>query len=287
MKTFTNIALKIAGILASIGAVCLLIALPMGLTSEKFEEMFKNGKFSIEINGEDIDFFGNKKEVSYTMGVEVEESTIDIKEECTKLDVEFGAGKLEVYYDEDATNISIQQKNVVGYDVSTEDDGTLHIQGGLDVDDATLNGDNDATLTIIIPEGMSFDEINIEIGASQANIEDLVARKMSISVGAGQANFDNFNVKSLDLEVGAGEANVTNLIVENLDVEVGLGEVNVDINGKESNYNFGVECGIGRVQIEDYIYEGVGAEHHNDHSGAKYYIDIECGIGEVVVTFMK
>ena len=85
--------------------------------------------------------------------------------------------------------------------------------------------------SIKIPRDMHFKEVTMDLGASKAQIEDLNAGK-------------------LVLEVGAGQADVSRLIVDELKAEVGVGQLNITMNGKEFDYNYRIECGVGEVNIK-------------------------------------
>ena len=184
-----------------------------------------------------------------------------MEQECRNLDVEFGAGKLEIYYG-DVEEIHIDYEHVVGFE-SKMKDGTLRIEGALGVSD-----NSDASLTIIIPKGMEFENIDLEIGASEAIIRDLKAENLNVAVGVGAATLHNLNVKELDAETG-------------------VGELNIELVGTEADYSYDLDCGIGAVTIGENSYGGFGASQSVKNPDAKCHMDIECGIGEVKVTFVE
>lgn len=298
MKLFTKIALGIAGFFAGVAVICMVIAFAMGFTLTDFREMVYAGKFSFDLEDAmelhlfdeddfDVDDYDEGAEsenhssshgvVSHANG---DQKKFDITHACTRIDVEYGAGKLDIYYG-DVSCIQVIQENVPGFDLTTSDiEETLHIEGGLGITDYS-----DASLTIILPRGVELEVLELETGASQASLDGILANEMCIIVGAGEANLANLTAGHLDLEVGAGSAKVTNLQVENLDVEAGVGEVDVEIAGVESDYNYSLECGIGEVNVGDKSYGGVGAEQNITNPDAQHHMDIECGIGEVNVHF--
>lgn len=291
MKKFTNIMLWISGIFAVIGVVCLLISHAMGLNKERFQQMVDDGKFQIALGDDNkISFFGGLSgwEIKLTDdddevlhdGDENTESVVDLEKKYSKLDLEYGAGLLEIYYD-DVEHIQVLQEDVPNFKVYEEDD-ELCIQGGLGVKD-----NSDAVLTIILPKQYYFEEAELDIGAAQANIDGLTGTELSITVGAGEANLNHLNAQKVELEVGAGQARVMDLLVEDLEVEVGIGQVEVRIAGAEDSYNYRVECGIGNVKIGDNSYGGLGAEQKVLNPGAKGNIRIDCGIGEAIIVFIE
>ena len=139
----------------------------------------------------------------------------------------------------------------------------------------------------MIPQEMQFEDVELEIGASKADIKDLLADKLSITVGAGQADISKITAKKLELEVGAGQATAVQLEIEKLDVEAGIGQVNIALNGVQEDYNYNVECGIGNVVVGKASYGGLGAEQNVKNDGASKEINVECGIGEVRIKFQE
>ena len=267
MKIFTRVMLIIAGVLTTIGAVCLIIGLSMGLNWTTFNNLVEDGKFSFDIgdvvnikgiNGLHIEIFDDSVHVGVADG---ETGSSDVEQECVKMDVEYGAGLLEIYYG-DVEKIHIDYEQVVGFESSIED-GTLRIEGGLGVSE-----DSDAALVIIIPKDMVFEKVELEVGASEAKISDLKAQQLKIAVGVGEATLRNLDVKELDAETG-------------------VGQLNIELTGKETDYSYNLDCGIGAIIIGDNSYGGFGSSHSVHHQDTKCHMDIDCGIGEVKVTFTE
>lgn len=247
MKTFTKITLIIATIILVIGVACLVASFTMGLTMETFLNMVEDGKFSF---GEE-DIIRTNRNKNVTM----------IDEECQSLDVEFEAGILEIYYD-DVEQIRIEQKNVPDLEAYVEKN-TLYIEG----ETKTIRGSK-SSMVIVLPQDMEFEKVDLEIGASKANIKDVVAKECVIVVGAG-------------------EANILNLETQYLNAETGVGKLTIQLIGKESDYNYNIECGIGSIQIGENSYGGLGTKQRVLNPGAKCSMDVECGIGEIQVRFTE
>ncbi len=261
MKKFTKITLIIAGVLAAFGIVCMLAAFSMGLGWNSFLGMISDGKFSFNFgDGEDVGiyFFGDD---IFDWGREEKTGNFDVDEECSELDVEFGVGTLEICYG-DVEKIHIDYENVAGFSSSVRN-GSLRIEGGLGI-----SGNSDASLTITIPRNMSFEKVNLEIGASQAEITDLSASKV-------------------DVEIGAGEAVIRNLNVEKLKAETGVGQLTIEVAGAQEDYSYSLECGVGSIRIADSSYGGIGSEHTVHNPDADRSMDIECGVGEIEIEFTE
>ena len=259
MKTFTRVMLILSGVFASIGVVCIIIAGSMGLTWGTFKNMLYDGKFRIDFgSGLNINFFGNGIHIGNGEGESGQE---DITEEIRNLDIDFGAGILDVRYG-DVDKIHIEYEYIIGFESSVKN-GILCLEGAVGV------GDNsDGTLVIVIPQGMKFDKVDLDIGACEANIQDLIADEVKVSVGVG-------------------EAMVSNLTASKLDAEAGVGKLAVELVGKQSEYSYNVDCGIGAVTIGNNTYGGLGAETNVKVDNAVGQIDVDCGIGEVKITFTE
>lgn len=252
MKTFTKVTLVITTIMATIGITCILIACMMGFTWGNFRDMVMDGRFTFH--------FGKHFNWEF-VGVPSDVKSKEITEDVDKLEVEYGAGELEICYG-DVEYILVEQQGVVAFDVEVED-GVLSVEGGLG-----FTTGNQAMLKITIPSGMEFEQVDLEIGASSAEIK-------------------NLKTDVLKIEVGAGTATLTGLDVKELESETGVGELTIEMVGKKSDYSYSVDCGIGSVKIGDDSYEGIGTSKNVENSGADRYMDIECGVGEVEIHFEK
>lgn len=289
MKKFTKIMLILAGAIACAGAVCMVIAFAMGLTTDGLKQMAKDGKFAFDMT--DV-FVIKRAEIETKEEIQIiTDEEADVKsdewkyylgEECNAIDLEFGAGVLDIYYD-DVEEIQIQHKNINNLKAEVKN-GVLKIGTELEV---TIDDADDRSLVIILPRDMQFEEVDLEIAAAQADIDGLMASAISITIGAGQATISNITTDNMELEVGAGEVTVTDLSVEKLDVEAGMGQVNIALNGAQSDYDYNVECGMGNVVVGYQSYGGLGAQHHAKNNHATKSINIECGMGEVHVKFMQ
>lgn len=283
MKRFTKIMLIFAGILVTIGLVCVVVAFSKGLTTRTIVQLVRDTYFYFD--EDDFHFnIGSIGEISNTENDSDKTSNYEITETFQDLDIEFSAGVLEVRY-EDVANVQVKENGFSNLKVDVKEN-TLVIRDGtnihINVDDL-----NDRSLVVLIPNGMKFKEVDMEIGASTAEITDILADEISITIGAGEADISKITAKQFDLEVGAGKATAAQLSVDELDIEAGLGEVSIALNGVQEEYNYSVECGIGTVVVGENTYSGLGAEQNVKYEGATKRINVECGIGEVKVKFQN
>lgn len=299
MKKFTSIMLTIAGITAILGVVCMIIAFAMGLTSDTFVQMAKEGRFALKIKNmkiieiEEDDKYEDEADIE--LGV-MSDSSVTVEEKGAEkiystsdtfknMNIEFGAGVFDIYYD-DVEEIEIHEKNVDGFIVNVKNN-TLIIKNNLEVTLGDVDDMDKRSLVIVIPRDMAFDKVDMSIGAAQADIEGIIAKTFDIVVGAGQANLSNITADKMEMKVGAGEITVSNLDVKDLDLEVGMGDANLALCGSQTDYNYDVECGMGDVKVGHHGFGGLGAEHHGNNHHAERYLNIECGMGLVSVEFME
>ena len=254
MKIFTKIMLIACGVMAAIGVVCIVIACSMGLNWGSFKTLLREGKFSINIeNG----FFG----IHLNDDDEISNETYYVSEEIVYLDVKYGAGELEIVYG-DVEQIQIETKDVINFSMEVEGKNLL-IAADLGVNDR-----GNSSLKIILPKDIQLADVTLDLGASVAKVSDLI-------------------VYSLNIEVGAGQATLKNIDLKYLDAEVGIGELDVELVGSPKDYSYSVECGIGSIRIGDKTYGGLGSSGTIEIDGVERMLTMECGIGEITVTFME
>lgn len=247
MKKFTKIALILAVVLLSVGLVSVIGSFAMGLTWDSLGDMVNKGKLSFDLD--DI--------------IEDNEFTA-VQEDFHSLDIEFGYGTLEIKYG-DVEKLQIKQKNVDKYRCYVEE-GALHIEGNQKI--KVNNSNYDGEITIVIPKNMVFQDVDLEVGAGKADVANLKANQV-------------------DIELGAGEVNVTGLDTKKFDAKTGAGKLYAELVGKQNDYSYELECGIGQLKIGDSSYSGLGTEQNITNPGAERFADIECGVGEIIIKFQE
>lgn len=250
MKRFTKIALITSLVMAVFGIACLAGAYSMGMTTTSLIHMFKMGKFSF--GPEDTHMIYDKdKEFDFS----------GVTKAFHSIDLDFGAGTVKICYG-DVRDIGIYGKGIgsLGKMVSN---GTLEIEGYRD-DVEGAYGD----LTIVIPKDKKLKSVKLELGASKAEIVDLKA-------------------ETVEIEIGVGEAVFQNLDAQRIDAESGVGKMELQLVGKETDYNYQVECGIGSIVVGDKSYRGMGDSQLIVNDGAERVMNLESGIGKIKVHFTE
>lgn len=208
-------------------------------------------------------------------------------------------GDLEVYNFEGLTNLEvdasldeiiIKEYDGTGIQVETDDrnDRVRVRQEGstLKIKSLTKEG---AVITVYYPSKTEFHEWDLEVGAGSIYIEnDLSVNELDIEVGAGELISEGvLTVREMNIDVGAGDVNIHALDAAVLEAECGMGKLEINAVGQESDYSYNVECGMGSLTVGDNNYSGISEEHRVSNANAKKRMELECGMGEINVSFAE
>lgn len=210
-------------------------------------------------------------------------------------------GEIEILEGED-DKIRISAKD--GFDTQyTINSGRLAIK---DENDWLVNGDG-RKVTVYLPSNLSFDSIEISVGGGELEASALNAKEIVLDVGAGEATVEKLTADYLEVNVGAGEISIERgQVAKDAKMNVGMGEIDwngcvqgnaelrcgigeLDFYGRDMNfqdYDYDMNCGAGSIRIMGKEYSGVGFSKHIDHGSSKM-INIDCGMGEIDITFSK
>lgn len=156
-------------------------------------------------------------------------------------------------------------------------------------------------VTIYVPENMNFDEVTIETGVNETNIEYLKANKVNLEMGVGRYQIDSLSAKYAKIEAGAGEANINDCDIEELkldggigrlaftgkitrtaDIECGVGRLEVNLIGSPDDYKIESETGLGNFKVD-----GQNVSEHQTIGNGDVTVKVNAGVGETVVNFKR
>ena len=145
----------------------------------------------------------------------------------------------------------------------------------------------DREITVSYPKKTEFEDVSLEVAAGTINLDDdFYAKKLKVSVAAGEfLNDGAVTAEKADISVGTGNVDLDNLNVQNLEADCGIGNIDLDINGKESDYDYEISCSAGEIDIGDSSYSGIGHEKKISTPGASGKMDLDCGVGNITVDF--
>lgn len=202
-------------------------------------------------------------------------------EDVKQLNVEAGACRLVIGESEDGEfHVSVQGAGK--YQGYLKGD-TLCIKG---VRSNVLgNAGQECSIRLAVPNGVSFREIALSLGAGQISGEaDLSTERMEIELGAGEITLSGLTAEEFKAEVGMGALTVYGDIQRKADVECAMGSIVMTLAGAKTDYNYQVEAAAGEVNIGGQSIGGVAGEW-NVSNDAPRDINVECAMGSINIAF--
>lgn len=212
-------------------------------------------------------------------------TTANSYKDVKNLDVDIDRGQIIIANRNDIDEIKIvnksQKRNVsVDYDEGEKE---------LSIDSTDGNWMNwkhhyDAYIVIYIPVDYNFNEVDISLSAGRVEIDKINTADLDIDVDAGELDLKDFKATNLDVSTGAGSIKAAGDVKEKISIDGGVGEVDVTLIGKEGDFNYNLEVGIGEISIGGSTFSSINNKHINN-TGANKDAEVECGIGTVKLKF--
>ncbi len=233
------------------------------MESPQMQEFMNSlGDLNISFGGNDFsfsgifgtsDFFNSAYEI-YSQGTYTIDNVV-----ASDLEVEVGEGSLNVAYHNE-TGIKLE--------VGPNDQAQCYVEGNtLKIYGKRTSLNGDSSITVYLPNTISFNQAEIEIGA-------------------GSINLTNMSIDDLDINVGMGYAYLQGKAPNNLSIDCGMGSVEANLSGTYTEYDYDLSCGMGSVSVADvYTMNGVGEYSQINNAGKM--IEVDCGMGSVTVEFTE
>lgn len=295
MKPLAKICLIIAVIAAALGLVGIGAGMAMGASPDEFLNISLDETQRVLKPGRDgwEETFDGSPEVSaekHAVTAEPElaamagvSEALAFGDENTRgLELELRAGEIQFYlYEGEKILIASDDLSEVSryFDVEADEDE-------ISIEDTRNHVLDNWKLQVYLPD-RNFRDIDLDLGAADVYIEALQADEISVDLGAGNMEVDRMVAgTSADLDVGAGAMVIDWLEGKELDLDCGIGSMEISLQGKETDYNCTLDCGAGVIQLGDSTYSGLGREtQFGSGRDAAKYLDVDCGIGEIVIGF--
>lgn len=260
----------ISGVIAGIGVVFIILGIVMGVT-------FSEIRGSILHRYQDGFMSGFKKSDTSFTGSGEKQEFIGISS------LEVDVDKMEVnILESDRNTIVVETLNIderIGLKIWQED-GELNIE----TEEGKKRINNAGTVNIYIPSGIRLEEVSFSTGDGVLNAEKLNASEVDVSIEAGTANMDEIHADSIDFSCGVGEANASLLNANEISAECGLGAMNITLAGKKEDYNYKLECGLGSLELGGESFGGIAIDE-TINNGASRYVEAECGLGTLNISY--
>lgn len=159
-------------------------------------------------------------------------------------------------------------------------------------------------IVVTIPKGRVLEKAAMNFGAAEIDLESLETKSLSLVIGAGEMNVNRMTAtEHVDIQVGAGslemkraelsdaklecgvgEISIEGVLTGTCRAKCGVGEISVRLSEKtQEDYAGNLKCGLGSVKFGDIKISGSGSRTYG--SDGENTFDIECGVGEVEVSF--
>ncbi len=258
----------VCGAVMAIGFIFCAIAWGMGVTTNMVYDRFPDGIGWVETDS------GSSAE-------NIHETYTGVKE----IDLDLAAGKVKIVEGE-GREIRVDTDNLskrLGFRCYMEGN-ELKLTSKKRF--SGVNNIGRGTITIQIPKEMTFEEVSLSMGAGTLNVNSIYTRDLSVEIGAGEVNLDRFQADEAEFDCGAGSITATGDVRSSADISCGVGSVVFTALGREEEYNYDIECGVGEVMCGNDSYSGLGKDRHIDNNADKD-ISVEGGVGSVIIDFKE
>lgn len=252
--------------------------------------------------------FGITAIFGITTGLEIFENSKDNVAMITKWEQEYtNITNLDINLS--VCRLTIKKGDMLKVDVSdVSDQFNCEAEGDkLKIKDENWNKNMFNTLnykpevTIYIPETMEFEEINIETGVNETNIESLKADRVNLKMGVGKYQVNFLSARYAKIETGAGEANIKHAEIEELKLDGGVGKL---VLTSKITQKADIDCGVGKMELNliglvtdykikagtglgNFVVNGQKVKDNQTLGNGNTTVKIDAGIGETVVNFQE
>lgn len=276
MKKFTKVCLIIAAVLMLFGVGACIVGSVMGAGMQNVKTLWDRGE--LQLWGWKIGSTGTnwmKNENSWKDSKRLTDTFL--ADEITELDIDLKYGILTI-------EESDTQQVIVEVEKNNGDFQTVLENGRLSLKDNRKDktAGKEYKICLQLPKSMELEQIDIENNAGTLESDDILLKseKMNVKVDAGEVLFDGVQTKEFSLEVGAGNADIDNLDAEDIDIDCGVGNIDLVLLGREEDYDYKAECGLGNIEIGEQSYTSLGKCKEISH-GAHKNVHLNCGVGNI------
>lgn len=133
-------------------------------------------------------------------------------------------------------------------------------------------------------DSLTAKDIEMQIGAGSIIVDTLICEEGKISVGAGEAIIKEGISGELDLDVGLGDLQYDGVLSGDLDADCGMGNMDIRLDGKEEDFNYKIDVGMGDITVGNSSYGGMAQSKEIDND-AEAEMDLDCGMGSIKIKF--
>lgn len=269
--------------------------------------MIDNGDFAVNINGSKLYIFGKDYNWKYNGDTDLAITSDEVEQvaeagSIRNIKASIGGGVIRIEESDKYDSFTLKYK-CQGVPCTWEvKDGELIIDNTAGMADKSWRNNGDKII-LYVPKGTQLENLEIELGGGEMNLNSIKAEETAISVGAGELVMNGLISLDLNVEIGAGEIKVENSRTDNLSIDMAMGNVEyegelnksaeincsmgnveLDLAGRRDDFNYSIDCSAGNVEIEKSEYAGLGFTKYIDNQAEKE-ITVECAMGNVEIDF--
>lgn len=279
MKLFTKISLIVAAVAAGIGILAVVIGLAMGADANDLSHMgiYISPHQQVAVSGvitEVVEKADGIHDSNRHHNGKLHDYTCSLR----------GINRLEVEVQNAQITIFAADSTEEFVYFSDKENFLAKVEGSVLKLEEHSSRQDKIELELYIPVGV-FKEIEIDAAAGSITADSILADSVAIEVDAASVQIEELQVtKEAELQVEAGKIVVGYYDGPRLDVDCSVGSITVVCEGNEFDYNYEMECGMGRIVFDKESYSLIGEKiRYND--GKSKIIEAECEMGEIVIEF--
>lgn len=276
MKKFTKITMTIS-------LVCIVVGMALLVATGFLGDLYHGlKKLNFGPNGIDIQEF-----------VQLEEGDKDYHDtriagnEIRELEISVKAATLKVITDDKQDGITIvdgsEALNVRHF--IEEDTLSLYIEKKNKYRSNTSL--DDVTLTLMIPEHLKFDELEIDLNAGAMNAEGLEAEKFGLDLNASAVMLNDVEAGTLDVDGNAGALFLKGEVQKELDLSCNAGAMELELKGAYEDFSYEINSKIGEIRVGRHEYSGLSDSVLEEREDVQKKAKLECKAGSIDVQFYE
>ncbi|MBR1854111.1 MAG: DUF4097 family beta strand repeat protein [Lachnospiraceae bacterium] len=142
---------------------------------------------------------------------------------------------------------------------------------------------NQLKLTLSVPAGKGFNDLDFDLGVGDLKFENLSADKLTLQAGVGELDITDSSFQQANIEAGVGDVTMQNCPVTRLTLQTGVGDVKLSQLGDLAKYDLDITVGLGDLSVDGVKKSGFGKEYRQTGDGT-YNYKIESGTGDVKIS---
>lgn len=290
MKRLSKIMLLVSGICGALGVVFLIAGLVLGVSTAQFWNSLKvniphlffweDGEEGRLEELADLSDLSDLSDLDLTQLVPEGWTVLEF-EEIDKLQIEMDAGAVQTeQYDGETVQVCIQGKDSR---IQAEQDGSrLSIQQ----EGRGFFRRNSKAVKLYIPRDLTFEKVELDLGAAAFYSDGLQADEISAEIGTGELDVQGrVQARKSSWEVATGAVTLDNLDCRDTELETGVGSMDVVLDGSQEDYSLDGKLGLGSLEFGDYT--GATPGEHEWNQNAERRVKATCGVGDIMVTFTE